>query len=229
MCATPFAGPLATVLKSFGHGPWPKNPKYCGTCFGMLQQVHGGAEIECTVLFADVRGSTHLAETMSATAFRGLLSRFYAVATDVLVDRNGIVDKFVGDEVMALFIPALSGDEHAGRAVDAGRELLEATGHGREDGAWIPIGVGVASGIAYVGSVGAGDSSDLTALGDIVNVGARLASAAAAGELLVTADTARRAGLDASLERRSLELKGKSARVDVVVALEPTDTTATMS
>ncbi len=222
MCATPFAGPLGTVLKIVGRGPWPKNPKYCGACFGLLQHVNGGAEIECTVLFADVRGSTRLAETMSATAFRELLNRFYAVSTDVLVERNGIVDKFVGDEVMALFIPALSGDAHARRAVEAARELLAATGHGSEGGAWIPVGVGIASGTAYVGSVGAGDTTDLTALGDIVNVGARLASAAAAGELLATAEAAREAGLDASLERRSLDLKGKSEPVDVVVAVDPT-------
>ena len=88
----------------------------------------------------------------------------------------------------------------------------------------LPVGVGVHTGIAFVGSVGAGTNVDLTAMGDPMNVTARLASAAGAGEILVSADAARVAGLDdADLERRELELKGKSEVVSVVVITPTTE------
>src|SRR5439155_234918 len=83
------------------------NPRYCHKCFSVLEATNGGAEIECSLLFADVRGSTTLAEQMPATEFRHLLDRFYRVTTEVLIAQDGIIDKFVGDEVVAIFIPAL--------------------------------------------------------------------------------------------------------------------------
>ena len=80
------------------------------------------------MLFADIRGSTTLAETMRAADFRSLLDRFYATASDVLIEHEAIVDKFVGDEVIGIFIPALAGGNHARQAVDASLDLLRATG-----------------------------------------------------------------------------------------------------
>ncbi len=65
----------------------------------------GGAEVDIAVLFADVRGSTGLGERMGATAFAALLYRFYRTATDGLLAHNAVIDKMVGDEVMALFFP----------------------------------------------------------------------------------------------------------------------------
>ncbi len=91
----------------------------------------------------------------------------------------------------------------------------------------LPIGVGVHTGIAFVGSVGAGANVDLTAMGDPVNVTARLASAAGAGEVFVTVDAALAAQLDESgLERRSLELRGRSEAVSVLVLALGTETAA---
>jgi adenylate cyclase len=80
----------------------------------------------------------------------------------------------------------------------------------------VPIGIGVHTGIAFVGAVGEGPSASVTALGDIVNVAARLASAAGPGELLVTDEAARAAHVETG-ERRDLELRGKAERVPVVV------------
>jgi len=218
MCSAPFKGPGSVVARRMGRRPWAKNPHYCSMCFQMMEHQHGGAEIDCTLLFADVRGSTALAETMRPTEFRALLNRFYDAAAEVLHEHDAILDKFVGDEVVAIFIPALSGDRHAVRAVMAGQALLRATGHGGSDSPWLPIGIGIHSGIAYVGAVGEGPSTTMTALGDTVNVAARLASAAHAGELLVSDEAARTAELDVGgSEHRDLELKGKSGRVPVVV------------
>jgi adenylate cyclase len=218
MCSAPFKGAGSIVARRMGRRPWAKNPHYCEMCFVVLENQHGGAEIDCTLLFADVRGSTALAETMRPQAFRTLLNRFYETAAAVLYEHDAMLDKFVGDEVVAIFIPALSGDRHAARAVAAANALLVATGHDDPGGPWLPIGAGIQTGVAYVGAVGDGPSTVLTALGDTVNVAARLASAAGAGEIVVSEDVARAAdlGMDAG-ERRSLDLKGKSMRVPVVV------------
>lgn len=139
-----------------GHRRWPKNPKYCTGCFRVLRENHGGAEIECSLLFADVRGSTSLAEQMRPKEFTGLMGRFYDAAAAVLVNHEAIVDKFVGDEIIGIFVPAMAGESHARRAVDAAQALLRETGHGGTGEPWIRIGVGVNSGTAYVGSIGQG-------------------------------------------------------------------------
>lgn len=218
MCTGPFGGPGGAVRRMVGLGPWPANPKYCSGCFKTLYTKRQGAEIECSLLFADIRGSTGLAEGMAARDYRSLLDRFYVTAMAVLVDHEAIVDKFVGDEVIGIFVPVLTGGEHARQAVDAGLELLRATGHGTDAPPWIPIGIGVNTGIAYVGAVGTADHVEFTALGDNVNATSRLASAASAGELLVSDSTVAAVGLDvASAEHRQLELRGKSEPFGVVV------------
>ena len=216
LCASPFAGPGAPLMRLMDRGPWAKNPSICGFCFKQLERERGGAEIDLSLLFADVRGSTGLAERMGAETFRRLLNRFYHRATDVLLARDAIIDKFVGDEVVALFIPALAGADHAGRAIEAAKDLLRATGHQDASGPWVPLGVGVHSGSAYVGTVGEA-VTDFTALGDTVNVTARLASAAAAGEILVSVESATRGGLDDGSETRTLDLRGRSQPLDVRV------------
>ncbi len=116
----------------------------------------------------------------------------------VLYQQDGIIDKFVGDEVVAIFIPALAQDAHAGRAVAAAEEILRATGHGTAEGPWAPVGVGIATGVAYVWAVGSGEHSEFTALGDIVNTAARLAGAASAGEILLTVPALDRSNIDAA-------------------------------
>ena len=107
ICTSPFGPPIGPVLRLIGKGRWAGNPRYCGGCFRDLYARREGPEVETTLFFADVRGSTALAEGMPAGAFRALLDRFYAVAADVLVANEAVVDKFVGDEVVGIFIPAL--------------------------------------------------------------------------------------------------------------------------
>jgi adenylate cyclase len=218
-CTRPFGGAGGLVMSAIGLGPWTKNAKYCSGCFRSLRRTHGGAEVECSLLFADVRGSTTLAEKMRPRDFNRLMGRFYDTATDVLVTHDAIVDKFVGDEVVAIFVPAMAGTAHARVAIDAAMELLRRTGHGSSDEPWVPVGAGVNTGQAYVGAIGEGPDTELTAMGDAVNTTARLASAAGAGEVLATEAAVASAGLveTTDLERRSLTLKGKSEPVHVVV------------
>jgi adenylate cyclase len=208
-------------MRLIGKGAWPKNPKYCGSCFGVLSEHHGGAEIECSLMFADVRGSTAMAEDMRPSEIYTLMDRFFDAAAHVLVEHDAIVDRFVGDQAIGIFVPALAGQDHAGGAIRAAQAVLAATGHGVGT-PWVPIGVGVATGVAFVGSVGSASHVDLTALGDPVNIASRLASAAAIGEVLVTLDAATAAGLDVSgLERRDLTLKGRTDSTSVVVLSTP--------
>lgn len=216
LCAAPFSGPGAPVMRAIGKRPSDKNPHVCGQCFDYIAKNHGGAEIEVSFLFADIRGSTTLAEKMSGSEFRSLLDRFYNVAARAVFDHDGGVDKFVGDEVVAFFFPGFVGPDHAAAAVAAATDLLRATGHEDPAGPWAPVGAGVATGPAWVGAVGDGAKSDVTAVGDTVNTTSRLASAAKAGEVLVTIQAARAAGLDPTLERRSLDLKGKTTATEVV-------------
>jgi adenylate cyclase len=216
LCAAPFSGVGAPLMRLIGKKPSDKNPNWCGSCFTFMTDNRGGAEIECTLLFADIRGSTTLAEGMAPADFRRVMDRFYDTAAAVVFDHDGIVDKFVGDELVAMFFPLLSGPRHAARGIDAASALLRATGHTDPAGPWVPLGAGVHTGMAWVGAVGAGTHTTMTALGDAVNTPARLASAAGAGEILVTTDAATAAGLDSSLERKLLDLKGKQEPVQVV-------------
>ena len=104
-------------------------------------------------------------------------------------------------------------------AVRAAEEILINTGHKDINGPWAPVGLGVHTGVAFVGAVGTSDGVvDITALGDDVNIAARLASQAKTGEILLSEQTLRAANMDpAHLEKRNLALKGKSATFDVRV------------
>ena len=209
LCAAPFTGAGGPVMRLVGRSPATQNPAICAACFTFISKWHGGAEVECSMLFADIRGSTAIAEAISASAFRELLDRFYTVACSVVFKYKGTVDKFVGDELVAIFLPMLCGDRHAQLAVEAAQELIRVTGHGAAEGPWVSVGAGVHTAMTWVGTVGQGSHREVTAVGDAMNVTARLASAAAAGEVLVTTDAALAARLDPSLERRRLQLKGR--------------------
>jgi adenylate cyclase len=130
-----------------------------------------------------------------------------------------MIDKLAGDEVSGFFLPGYLGREYAAKSVAAAHEILEVTGHADSGGPWAPVGIGVNTGQAYFGVVGTDDELlEMTALGDEVNVAARLASQAAAGEIVLSDSTVRQAALDTSdLEKRTLELKGKSRPFDVWV------------
>jgi adenylate cyclase len=221
LCGAPFKGPGGLVFARLGFQPWEKNPTLCRACIRQANRTGpGGAEVSCTLLFADVRSSTSIAEQSSATEFAALLRRFYAVGSQAVIDERGIVDKYVGDGVVALFIPAFSGPMHARGAIKAARQLLAATGHGGGSTPWIEIGIGVHSGQAFVGTVAVGSEvTDFTALGDTVNAAARLASEARAGECLVSEAALDNAGVRLDdAEQRELGLRGREAPLAVRVA-----------
>ena len=208
VCASPFGGIGGGLARVFWHAPLARNPLLCRACDSMFEKHPGGAEIEVSVLFADVRGSTGLAEGTSPAKFRKQLQAFYDVAWD------GIIDKFLGDGVMALFIPAIAGELHAERAVAAGRQLLAGVASLPEPR--LPVGAGIHSGVAYVGIVGSAQDRDFSALGDVVNVAARLGSEAKAGELLVSSEAARAAAVSSDAPPHLMTLKGRHEPLEVI-------------
>ncbi len=183
LCHAPFGGPGGRVMRRLGFGPSRKNPNLCNTCFEKAPM--GGVEAEIGVLFADVRGFTSLAEQMAPNDVAVLLNRFYAVATEILT-RNAIIDKLVGDEVMALYIPFPVREHWEGSLLSDAADLLTAVGYGTPEGPWLEIGIGIDVGRAFIGNVGSGDVKDFTAIGDVVNTAARLQSAAAAGQIVLS-------------------------------------------
>jgi adenylate cyclase len=215
LCAAPFKGTGGRLMKLIGKEPSAGNPNMCNTCQKVMIRHHGGAEVEGSLLFADIRGSTALAERMSPEEFNALLNRFYTVASASVFANGGMLDKFVGDEVVATFAPPL-GVHPTARAGETARDQLRATGHADPAGPWAPIGAGVHTGRVWFGAVGEGVHTELTVVGDAVNTTARLAAAAAAGEILVSLDAATAAGIDPMLERRALNLKGKELPFEVV-------------
>jgi adenylate cyclase len=210
LCLAPFKGPGGRVVRMAGFSPSRKNPNYCSACFET--GPNGGEELSIGVLFADIRGYTTLSETRPPEEVRALLARFYEAATKVLVSTDAIIDKLYGDEVIALFLPFIIKEEQVvTRLVSAAEGLLRAVGYGSAEGAWCALGVGLDTGTAYVGNVGAGDVKDFTAIGDVVNTASRLQGVAQAGEIVMSSRVYQHVrSFHPHAKPASFELKGKA-------------------
>jgi adenylate cyclase len=217
ICYYPFEGLGGRMAHAFlGIKPSKLNPKLCNVCEIAADEYKGGTELEISMLFADVRGSTAMAERMSPTEFSRLIDRFYKATTREIFEANGMVEKIIGDEVTGFFVPGFAGEQHARVAVETAQAILKTTGHNSVSGPWVPVGIGVHTGVAFVGAVSTENgASDITILGDAVNTAARLASLAKPGEVIVSDDSIRFAGLStANLESRRLQLRGRTQAVD---------------
>ncbi len=224
-CMAPFEGAGGVLVRALlDKRRSQMNPLYCNQCEESAKRLRAGTELDMSMLFADIRGSTPLAESMNPNEFKQLIDRFYTATTHVLFRSLAMIDKLAGDEVSGFYFPGYLGRDYAAKSVEAAREILEVTGHSDPGGPWVPVGVGINTGRAYFGVVGTGDELvEMTALGDEVNVAARLASQAAAGEIILSESTVRQASLDTGdLEQRTLALKGKSQPLDVwVIKVQP--------
>lgn len=175
----------------------------------------GGCELEVSILFTDVRGSTPLAERLTPTAFGELMCGFYALAGDVIARSGGVIEKLVGDGVVALFIPGITGPRHARHAIDAAHALLNALEREPDGTPRPPAGVAVHTGRVWLGLVpGPYGRRDVTALGDAVNVAAHLCAVAAPGEIAISDQASHAAGQPgAGRSRRPLRLKRRLAPI----------------
>ncbi len=209
LCLNPFGGVGGKMIGFLGRKPSRKNPNICQYCFDHLPT--GGIEIDIGVVFADVRASTALGEQSDATAFAERLNDFYAAATKVLIHNEGIVDKLIGDEVMGLFIQGVAGPDYRRKAAIAALQLAaKVTG--------LPVGVAANAGVAFVGNVGSGTVLDFTALGDAVNVGARLQAHASPGEVVLAATLYPLIEAEYPGGRADrIAIRGREQQIDVVV------------
>jgi adenylate cyclase len=181
----------------------------------------GGESRLVTVLFADIRGFTPLTEGMEPQEVIGLLNECMEHLSQAIDAEAGVVDKFIGDEVMAVFGAPAVQEDHARRAVAAavrmrvGMATFNAIREARGEEP-LAIGVGINSGVAVAGNMGSANRMNYTVVGDMVNLASRLAGQARAGEILISGSTLRLVGpgLKAPpLGGRSL--KGFSSEVDV--------------
>jgi adenylate cyclase len=214
-CNAPFRGVGGALERLvFGKRQSALNPRYCNMCDEASRRFPGGAEVEMAMLFADIRGSTALSETMTPTEFSRLINRFYTRATKLIVDEDGLIEKLAGDAVAAFWGAGFAGPEYVARTIEVARQMSSVMA--REG---IPVGIGVHAGVAYFGAVGTEDGvTDFAALGDEVNLAARIASQAAAGEVVVSRAALEAAGIDGGeLEWRELELKGISRPIAVAI------------
>lgn len=155
-----------------------------------------------------------MAEAKPPEELAAFLSRFYAVATDVFTHHDAIIDKLVGDEVMALFVPAFAGEGFIEKMVSSAEALLQGVGYSPGLTPWLPLGIGLDHGLAFVGNVGSGEVKDFTAIGDVVNTAARLQGQAKGGQIIMTERVFQEVGdRYPDAPRVELQLKGKSEPV----------------
>ena len=149
---------------------------------------------EVTILFADIRSFGMIAERMRAEDLVSMLNQFFSIMVDIIFRNNGLLDKFVGDQLMALFglIPPESNSPRG--AIKAAIEMQDATEglmeiRSKQDRETFEIGIGINTGAAIVGNVGSKNRMDYTAIGDSVNVAARLEQIAKGGEIIIGEET----------------------------------------
>lgn len=185
---------------------------------------------ELTVLFADLRGFTSVAEKMPPDTVRTTLNQFLTRTINVIDRHEACVDKVIADEVMALFGAPIPYADHASRALRAAVEMQ--ADHAQLMEQWtlagqpaIPMGIGLNSGEMIVGNIGSAKRMDYTAIGHNVNVASRLCSLAQAGEILITRETFEVVrnnnprlldGLSVAPGAREIQAKGISRPVEVV-------------
>ena len=215
ICHSPFEGMGGLVMRTlFGRKQSTLNPNFCNVCEDFAKKHSGGSEVEMSMLFVDVRGSTALSEQMTVTEFRELINRFFVDSTKVIAREDGLIEKLAGDAVAAFWGAGFAGRDYVAKTIRAAQKIQKVMEQQK-----IPVGIGVHSGVAYFGAMGSAEGLvNISAIGDEVNTAARIASKAAAGEILVSEQALKAAGIDSSpLESRNLELKGISEQVAVRV------------
>jgi len=181
--------------------------------------VPEGERKQVTVMFADVSGFTALAETTDAEDVRNLLNAYFERIGQVVARYGGYIDKFIGDELMALFGAPLAMEDHGARALYAALEIRDTPSvgeHRQVQDLFLTLHLGINSGLVVAGAIGTEAKREYTVMGDPVNVAARLVTQAKAGEILVGASTQRLVGDRFQFESLgSMKLKGRSQPQEV--------------
>lgn len=160
---------------------------------GKMELKKSGRRVKATVLFADIRGFSRMTEQTQPENIVGMLNEFFETMVDCIFKHDGVVDKFVGDEVMAVWGVNVSAENHVENAVLTAIDMMaaiRAMNDERESQMLPPIalGIGIATGVMIAGYMGSTQAMSYTVIGDTVNLGSRLCSAAQGGEILINAE-----------------------------------------
>lgn len=218
LCLAPFKGIGGWIMRMKGKGQNSRNPNYCNACDKFLEAFPGGAEVEMSVLYIDIRNSTQYTQSNSATDVGQRINIFLDEATRIITDHDGFVMAFYGDCIVASWPPGFSGENHALKAQQAAIGLVQNKNMVDKSGEAIPVGVGVHTGKVFIGTVTAlqGSFRDVSIFGSNVNLTARLASQAVASQALGSAENIVASGKElASFSHETVELKGFPEPVEV--------------
>ena len=197
-----------------------------GIVDGSIDLRLGGERRTITVMFADIVSFTPLSESLPPEKVVGILNEVFTIMTEIIFRHGGIVDKFIGDCVMAVFGAPYERKDDALRAVSAAEEMLQWLEAGnarwkRELGFALQMGIGINTGIALAGNIGSQKRMEYTVIGDTVNVAARLEMIARGGQILMTQETAR--AVEDAFEIESLGLfpiAGRKEDIEVFALAE---------
>jgi adenylate cyclase len=224
----PLRGMISAPFRAFGVRPSRMNPNTCTICELMFTKVMRARKItiDATIMFADLRGYTSLSQSRSPDAISGLLDAFYDECANAIWAYDGLLNKTIGDAVMAVFNFPLQRDDHARNALLAAREIQNNWRERRDSLAGtlgltageLGIGIGIHSGELSFGEFGQ-SHRDLTAIGNVVNTASRAQSVAEADQILVTEAVYQRARSDLrDSQPRTFQLKGFDTPTELYAA-----------
>lgn len=218
MCLVPFKGIGGWIMRRKGKTQNSRNPNFCNACDKFMEAYPGGAEVEMSMLYVDIRQSTQFAEQNKPENVSQRINVFLDEATRIITEHDGFVMAFYGDCIVAAWPPGFCGEQHALKAQQAAIELATTKKMIDKSGETIPVGVGVHTGKVFIGTVSAlqGSFRDVSIFGSNVNLTARLASQAAASQALASAENIYATGKEpASFKSQTVELKGFAEPVTI--------------
>jgi adenylate cyclase len=220
-------GPFSVPFRVFGIKPSRMNPNTCTLCemaFSRIMKARA-ITIDATIMFADLRGYTTLTQIVKQEALSSLLDAFYDDCAAAIWHHDGLLNKTIGDAVLAIFNFPVKQDDHAAQALLAARAIQQRFAERRDAlqaeigtrDVELGIGIGIDSGDTNFGEFGR-SHRDLTAIGTVVNRAARAQAAAKPGEILVTKTVRDRSGGLVGGEGRDFSLKGFDQPVTLFAA-----------
>ena len=205
-------------MRRKGKAPNSRNPNFCNACDSFMQAYPGGAEIELSMLYVDIRHSTLYAQNNDPAIVGQRINIFLNEATRIITEHDGFVMAFYGDCVVATWPPGFCGEQHALKAQKAAIELVKNKKMTDRNGELIPVGVGVHTGKVFISTVSALQNTfrDVSIFGSNVNLTARFASKALPGQVLASEENIVAAGKQpADFSWEIAELKGFTEPVRV--------------
>jgi len=218
LCMAPFKGLGGWIMRLKGKGRNSRNPNFCNACDKFLEAYPGGAEIDLSLLYVDIRNSTEYTQSHETNSVSQRINLFLNEVTRVITDNDGFIVAFYGDCIVAAWPPGFSGKDHAQKAFRTAELLVKNKNLVDADGESIPVGVGVHTGSVYIGTVSAlkGTIRDVSIFGSNVNLTARLASHAKAMQALCSREHILAAGRQPeNFDSEQAELKGFDEPVEI--------------